>query len=281
MTLTGLMRRIVKPRHRNILTHPGYGLRAIGEWVAYEVFGQTVAVTVRPGWTVHVPPAAEMPYRISSVDPSQMVELDAFIARCTPGMRFLDVGAHYGVFSMATMQYGGGTATTVAVDASRAALAMTATIARRNGVHTMRTVHAAVSSSAGESLELVDGGVMADNYLVPPNAHHAKSDRTAVITTTIDELARIGGHPTHIKIDIEGYEADALRGAARTLATAPRPLLFVECHTRIVREHGRDPMAVLDLIEAAGYDAVSCENEPVTRELLGSRDIVRLVATPA
>jgi FkbM family methyltransferase len=158
---------------------------------------------------------------------------------------------------------------------------MTATIARRNGATGVRTVHAAISATPGGTLELIDGGLMASGYLLPPDSHHGQADRTKVRTTTIDELAENWGPPTHVKIDIEGYEADALLGATKTLASPAKPLLFVECHTQIVREHGRDPMAVLDLIEASGYRAVSCDGEEVTRELLGSRDIVRLVATPA
>jgi FkbM family methyltransferase len=195
-------------------------------------------------------------------------------------MRFFDLGAHNGVFSMAAMHYSGQNARVIAVDASRAALGMTETIARRNGVDLTRTIHAAITATAGDSLELVDGGVVADSYLVPPDAHHSANDRTTVATITIDELAATHGQPTHIKIDIEGYESDALRGATQTLASVAKPLLFVECHTKIVQDHGRDPMDVLDLIERAGYTAISCGGEPVTRALLASRDVVRLVATP-
>jgi FkbM family methyltransferase len=55
---------------------------------------------------------------------------------------------------------------------------------------------------------------------------------TVVREARLDTLVASGAVPAPhvIKIDVEGAEADVLRGASRTLATS-RPALFIEAHT--------------------------------------------------
>ena len=46
------------------------------------------------------------------------LEMDGFIRRCTPGMVLVDVGDHYGMFTLTALHYGGASARVVAVDPS-------------------------------------------------------------------------------------------------------------------------------------------------------------------
>jgi hypothetical protein len=58
--------------------------------------------------------------------------------------------------------------------------------------------------------------------------HFSEKGQDAIATVAIDDL--LGGHAVDfIKLDIEGAEAQALRGAARTLA-AHRPTLALSCY---------------------------------------------------
>lgn len=58
--------------------------------------------------------------------------------------------------------------------------------------------------------------------------------------------------PGFVKIDIEGAELDALRGATRMLATA-RPDLFLEMHGNSMREKREKVQAVVKFLLAADY----------------------------
>lgn len=72
--------------------------------------------------------------------------------------------------------------------------------------------------------------------------------------TTLDEDIREHGLPApdFIKIDIEGLESEALRGARQTLASR-RPALFLEMHGETMNEKRRKCAEVVALLEEAGY----------------------------
>lgn len=77
-----------------------------------------------------------------------------------------------------------------------------------------------------------------------------------------------------MKVDVDGFEIDVLRGAERLL-TSQRPALFLEFSTRIMRRRGVDPETVTSLISRCGYDHVSIfENGRLTEQ---TRDIGRLI----
>jgi hypothetical protein len=104
---------------------------------------------------------------------------------------------------------------------------------------------------------------------------------TATPAVTLDGLVeRTGLSPTHVKIDVEGYEGAVLRGGRRLLTGEPPPLIFLELHNALLRERREDPGAVLDLLEELGYQTLDCFAVPADRAVLLARPLVRLIARP-
>ena len=79
-----------------------------------------------------------------------------------------------------------------------------------------------------------------------------RSEFVEVTTLDNDIAAHSLPAPDLIKIDIEGLELEALRGACRTLA-AHRPDLFLEMHGETMREKKRNSAAITAFLREAGY----------------------------
>lgn len=85
----------------------------------------------------------------------------------------------------------------------------------------------------------------------------AASQRSAVQVTTIDadrEEAALPP-PDFIKIDIEGFELDALLGARQTLL-AHKPALYLEMHGETLAQKRENVHAIVQLLHELGYTSV-------------------------
>lgn len=93
----------------------------------------------------------------------------------------------------------------------------------------------------------------------------------SVEMTFLDKYADL--KPNFLKIDVEGYEAEVLKGAKKILAT--RPKLAMEIHTESLPGYGTSVQELLDLIPLQGYrvwiqwedgeePAAYATNQPIT-----------------
>ena len=68
--------------------------------------------------------------------------------------------------------------------------------------------------------------------------------------------------PNFIKIDIEGYEYEAIRGSAAFLSQH-RPAIFLELHLNYLEERSLSPRSVIELLEQCGYSFFSYGGAPL------------------
>ncbi len=271
--------RAVLPRAvRNWVRHPLEAVR----WAVADVRARCewpATLTLRPGWVFRSHPGAyRSAYHAQQTDPEQAAEFDQFVARCSPGMVLFDLGAHFGLFSLAALHYGGPTARAVAVDPSPLAARVTAYQARVNGLGgRLRVIRAAAGEAAG-SMGMVSAGIGSAGYFVRPGVDHPASEQVRVDTVTIDQLAAECGLPTHVKVDVEGFELGVLRGGEATLRGPHPPHLFVELHADLIRTAGGDPRECLTLLRGWGYELCGVTGRPVTDEQLLAPPLTRLYA---
>jgi hypothetical protein len=93
-------------------------------------------------------------------------------------------------------------------------------------------------ATAGDS-----GGVTALDW--------ARSGRVEVPVTTLDKVAAGVGAVTLIKVDVEGWEAHVLRGAARTLPHTK--YVLIEINPQALHKAGSSPDEIFGLLQGAGF----------------------------
>jgi FkbM family methyltransferase len=156
-----------------------------------------------------------------------------------------DVGSHHGLVAVALARR---CARVVAVEPNPHNVAILQKNIDLNHLQNVQVYRAAVGDSAGEVellLDSLDGGV-------------AAKDQEGLATTTVplvrlDDLAAEHGFPALIKIDVEGFEHQALRGASEILAR--RPKIAIEIHTEWIHRYGSSVGEVLNLLTLDQYDA--------------------------
>lgn len=280
MGLVKRLARVVVPRGmRNWARRPGETAR--WAWAdARARVGLTDRLELRPGWVIRSHPGAyRFAYHAQVDDPEQVAEFDQFIGHCAPGMVLFDVGAHFGLFALAAVHYGGPTAQAVAMDPSPLAGRVVRFQARANGVaDRLRVVQASAGTGSGRQA-LVAAGIGSAGYFVAPTADHPLSERVEVETVSIDGLAGAAGlTPTHVKIDVEGFELAVLRGGAKAFGSPRPPLLFLELHNEIIRGSGGDPRECLDLIAGWGFEVRDVSGKLISTEAVLAPPLIRLLA---
>jgi len=254
MTRKAIVRALLPRCVRNWVRSPDLSLEWVYDDLSFRA-GRRVFFQIRPDWRVVCHPVAyKHGYSWYTIDNEVIAELDGFISHCRRGMVLFDIGAHFGVFSLAALHYGGPEAIAIAVDPSPAAIRILKIQARLNKVEDrLRIVLAAASDNSG-FLDLLSTGVTGNLHFLPPDDEHPASDLTRVRALTVDQLVHETGlEPTHIKIDVEGQEEAVLRGAHIVLAQTG-PIVALELHNEAIRNRGGDPGNVIDMLREAGYE---------------------------
>jgi len=272
--LTNLVRTLVPRPVRTWLRSPSQSAKYLVDSAAFSLGLKTTLRFPDDGWSIICHPHAyRCAYESQILDADQNQEFCAFRSYCSKQMLLFDIGAHFGIFSLAAASAGG---RAVAVDPSPMAARMIATQAALNGLTGNIHVLCSAAGSADGSLELLSAGTFSYGYFRAAK-DRLKRDLTKVRSVTIDSLASEFGAPTHIKIDVEGYEAEVLRGAHKTLNSCS-PILFLELHNDIIRAEGGDPDSVLKQLAHAGYTFHTLRGDEASRTSLVRAPIVRLIA---
>ena len=148
-----------------------------------------------------------------------------------PGQCFVDVGAHFGYFTLLASRIVGDAGKVIAVEPTPSSYALLVANIERNNLANVCALPFAADEKAG-TLSLTDFGPIystlntSDDVRgdVPEHIERKHFDARAV---RLDD--EIGAQVVHmVKIDVEGHEIEALRGMQQAL-TRDRPIVLIEC----------------------------------------------------
>jgi FkbM family methyltransferase len=179
-----------------------------------------------------------------------------------PGAMILDLGAHVGFHTLMLSRRAGSAGRVLAVEPSPANAALLRQHLRWNSSDNVQVIEAAIGDEERDVPFVYRPDPMDPGGLSNSLAGDIGGKTTTVHMTTIDRICA-GCHPDLIKMDIEGAELLALRGAKETLALAA-PLLVVSVHPEPMRALGTTPADLVAFLRAFGYEGHDLDDRPVT-----------------
>lgn len=271
--LTSVIRSTIPRPVRNWLRSPSKTAGWLLDATAYTL-GVTKELRINERLTLICHPRAyRVAYQAQVTDPEEREEFSNFLAHCSETMLLFDLGAHFGIFSLAAAYCGG---RAVAVDPSPIATRMLKRQANINGLtERIRIIQAAVSDSRSR-VNMLTSGVFSNGYFRSVQGR-PENDLTTTSATTLDQMSAEVGRPTHIKIDVEGQEAAVLCGGRKTLERYS-PVLFLELHNELIRQDGGDPNSALNELARSGYSVRGLNGRAMNRDEILGKALVRVVA---
>lgn len=161
-----------------------------------------------------------------------------------PGMTVVEVGANMGAHTVALAR-GCAPGLLYAFEPQHRVFQILCANLAMNDVGNVRAFPEASGAESGwATLPQVDYGAVGNFGGISAQAGGPPGAATAVRVTPIDDLGLEACHL--IKVDVEGWEVEVLKGAARTIARF-RPILYVE------NDRAEKQGALIDLVDAMGY----------------------------
>ncbi len=171
-----------------------------------------------------------------------------------PGMTFLDIGAHHGLFSILAAKKVGPSGRVISFEPSsrdRARLLVNKALNRARRIHVEPLAIAA--ESGWSSFFVVLSGFTTMNSLRPPAVDSPVSEVRVESVRLDDYLSKTKVSEVHlIKIDAEGAEPDIFLGADRTIQDL-RPVIMCEVLDSVARPWGRVGLESIEYLARRDY----------------------------
>ena len=203
-----------------------------------------------------------------------------------PGMTFIDVGANMGLYSLFSAKKVGEHGKVLAFEPSRREYEVVKKNVEANRLSNVTLLHLALSDKPAEVELLIAPSRHSGHNTLGGFAYDTPLERRErVAAERLDDVVRKESltRADVIKMDIEGAELRALRGAVETLARF-RPILFVEVSDRSLRQQGCTREDLLDFILRRGYLLYQFDRQtgfPVALKLQSLSESENVVAVPA
>jgi FkbM family methyltransferase len=201
-------------------------------------------------------------YPFSEIDRDfELPVQEAFSNLLRPGMTVLDIGANFGQYSLVAGRRVGERGRVFAFEPLPSALEVLRDhVALNRLTQRVEVVPMVMTDSTGE-IELWEPARDRQASISKPAAITREGDggaplrRHVVSGTTIDEFSGARGiEPDLIKIDVEGAEANVLRGARRFLERGKGHIIF-EAHPSALAHFGETTDGLLAVLSDAGWTA--------------------------
>jgi len=171
-----------------------------------------------------------------------------------PGMTVLDVGAHHGLYTLLASRLVGNQGKVVAFEPSPRERLRLEKHMRLNRAHNIEIKPFALGAESGEAeLYLADGSDDWCNSLRRPLESSGRTVRVQV--KRLDDVAANArlAKVDFLKLDVEGAELEALKGAGILLNRAPRPVVLAEVYDIRTKPFGYEAREIVRFLSTLNY----------------------------
>jgi FkbM family methyltransferase len=187
---------------------------------------------------------------------SEKTTMEAALCSLKPGDTFLDVGSHYGIFSVLASKLVGPAGRVIAVEPHPESLEVLRANLALNGCGNVEILNAAFSDISGPIAMAYDENFATVQRTSRPNSTVHTAQGHIAQGLAGDEALRHRPVPAAMKIDVEGHEYAVLSGLKRTLSSPSCRRLCLEIHPPLLPPGvGKDD--VLSLVRECGLNVVS------------------------
>lgn len=174
-----------------------------------------------------------------------------------PGMTFIDIGAHVGLFTIPIAQRVGERGRVFAFEPNPSNRELLERNLSGNDIDHVRVLPSAVSDAAGTMKLHCSPYNTGDHQL-----YYTGRGRDAIDVEVVSLdgfLEEQGGEVDLVKMDVQGAEAKVIAGMERTIEGNPGIIMVIELSPWMLEDIGDDPLALLEGLEGRGFSLATME----------------------
>ena len=191
---------------------------------------------------------------------------DFFLKHCKKGMITLDIGAHFGLFSVFFQKESRGTVYAFEPTQSTRQV-LSQTVAINHCEESVKVLGMAVDETPGTAeffLSEVVGG-RANTLVKGSQLSHATLSYSVPVTSVDVFVREKNLEISCIKIDAEGVELGVLKGARETIEKF-RPVILLSLHPEPIQSRGNSLKEIWDIIKSYRYTVLLSDTGSVIEE---------------
>ena len=242
----------------------------------YQIFMQGLLMTIRPAVLASILKKALGVQRIVIETPNGRFEIDPVsnfglaLSRhgqyeknmistmnelLPPNGNFIDLGANEGYFTVIAAKLVGPNGRVVSIEPQERLLPIIARNLELNGIHGVRMLNVAIADQIGESnLYLAPDVNSGSSALNPGFAKYWVPVQAVKTLRLIDVLNNeVNGPVDLIKVDIEGFEYEALLGSSDIFKEHRIRALALELHPKQMAARNKDATELTSMLSESGY----------------------------
>jgi FkbM family methyltransferase len=201
-----------------------------------------------------VDPASYVGLELAETGSLEPGTLEAMRRYLRPGDTFIDIGANEGFFTVVASRMVGRAGRVLAVEPQQRLEPVLARNLKENLCKNVAVIQAAISNCSGTAtLHLAPDMNTGSSGLAVATHYRVATQLTPLMTLT-ELLAHVPNAKPIVKMDIEGYEYEAILGSEDVFRLGVIATLIVEPHDHMLRQRNLDVEALPRFLRSCGYE---------------------------